>query len=418
MAGRGYGGAETRRRGDMETRRLGGEHLVSPSPHLPIPPSPRLRKVVSLAVLLCLGCGGEEGRPGPSTRTGEGLYLSEQAERNIGIEIEAAALRELAEGIRIPGTIRPRFEGRAFASSKAEGTVRRTHVRLGERVRAGQRLAEIESPEVQRLQVELMQAISSLELRVANLNRVTALRRQNIASEKEMLQARNEFSRAESEVKGLRMWLAILGLRPEEIGRVERGELMPTVAVLSPLDGTVVDRDLTLGELVERSRMLFEIVDLRTLLVEGDLNEIYVDRVASGQPVRVRVPAVPGLPLQGEVFYIGDEVDPEKRSMHLWVRVDNPDGRIKPEMFAELMVIVRTSGEVLAVPRRAVIGDAAERFVFIKDGERYLRQSVEIGMEDDRYAEIVDGLYPGDLVVVQGAQELWAESLKPKLKGH
>ena len=244
------------------------------------------------------------------------------------------------------------------------------------------------------------------------------MRRQNIASEKEVLQARNEFTRAESEVKGLRMRLAILGMRPEEIGRVEMGELLSAVAVLSPLDGTVVDRDLTMGDLVESSRMLFEIVDLDTLLVEGDLNEVYVDRVATGQRVRAGVPALPGVHLEGEVSYIGDEVDPEKRSVHLWARVENPDGRIKPGMFAEVTVIVRTSGEVLAVPRDAVLGDAAERFVFVKDGERYLRQPVQVGMEDDRHAEIIDGLYPGDLVVIRGAQELRAESLKPKLKGH
>ena len=399
------GDAETRRRGDTETNASYCHEYTA---------SPRLLAIA----LLAFACGGTEEKPGPPATVRKGLYLSEQAERNIGIRIEEAAFRELAEGLDIPGTIRPRFEGRAFANSKAGGTVKRVHVRLGERVRFGQKLVEIESPEVRRLQVELMQAASTLTLRVANLERVTALRRQNIASEKEVLQARNEFTRTESEVKGLRMQLAILGMGSEEIERVETGALLPTVAVLSPLDGTVVDRDLALGELVDPARMLFEIVDLRTLLVEGDLSEIYVDRVETGQRVRVAVSARPGHHLEGEIFYIGDEVDPEKRSVRLWARVENPEGWIKPGMFAAVTVILRTSGEVLSVPRSAVLGDAAERFAFIKDGERYLRQPVQVGMEDDQYTEIIDGLYPGDLVVTRGAQELRAESLKPRLKGH
>lgn len=342
--------------------------------------------------------------------------MSEQAERNMGLETAEVDFRTVQEVIEITGVVRPLLRGRAFASSRAVGVVKRVYVKLGDRIDEGQKLAEIESPELQKLQVELMQAHSNLRLQESSYKRITALRRKGIASEKEAFQAENELKRAQSQVRGLRKRLTILGLTPKAIERVEQGDLFPTVAAISPISGTVVEIDLTLGETVEPLKKLFSVVDLEALVIEGDLSENYIARVKEGQKARTRLAAFPGTVLEGEVFYVGDIVDRDKRSVLIRAKVHDKDHKLRPEMFAQLALVVGESEEVLAVPRQAVIGDAAEKFVFIKDGDRYLKQNVGIGKEDDRYVEIVDGLYPGDLVVTRGHIELWTESLKPQLK--
>jgi len=368
---------------------------------------------------LLIGCGKEADREQATPEAvPEGLYLSEQAERNIGLETQEADFVTVQEVIEITGVVRPLLGGRAFASSRAVGVVKRVYVKLGDRTDKGQKLAEIESPESQKLQVELMQAHSNLRLQESTYKRITALRQKGIASEKEAFQAENALKKAQSQVRGLRKRLTILGLTPEEIEGVEEGDLFPTVAVISPISGTIVEVDLTLGETVEPLKKLFSVVDLRALVIEGDLSEHDIAQVREGQKVRARLAAFPDTVLEGEVLYVGDAVHREKRSVLVRAKVYEKDHKLRPEMFAQLALVVGEREEVLAVPRQAVIGDAAEKFVFVKDGDRYLKQNVGIGMEDDRYVVIVDGLYPGDLVVTHGNIELWTESLKPQLKTH
>lgn len=347
-----------------------------------------------------------------------GLTLSKQAEANIGLRTEQAELRTIQRVVTIPGVIRPRFGAEAWASSKAAGVVIHVHITLGEAVQKGTRLAEIESPELQRLQVDLMQAHSNLLLQEANLQRIEILRSKNIASEKEALSIENEFKKAESEVKGLRKRLAILGLSNTEVTGVELGKPVPTLTVTSPIAGTVVEKYLTLGEAVEALKKLFRIVDLSDLIVEGDVSETFISQVHVGQRVRVRLVAFPDRVFDSDLFYVGDTVDPDKRSIRVRARITNPDRLLKPEMFAKIAIIVGEASEVLTIPRESVIGDAGRKFVFIKNGDVYLQQEVAVGMEDDRYVEITDGLYPGDLVVTRGCTELRAETLKPQLMGH
>ena len=372
---------------------------------------------IAFFLALLIGCGKEADREQATPEAvPEGLYLSEQAERNIGLETQEADFGTVQEVIEITGVVRPLLGGRAFASSRAVGVVKHVTVKLGDQVHKGQKLAEIESPESQKLQVELMQAHSNLRLQESSTKRITALRQKGIASEKEAFQAENELKKAQSQVMGLRKRLTILGLTPEGIARVEEGDLFPTVAVISPISGTIVEVDLTLGETVEPLKKLFSVVDLAALVIEGDLSEHDIARVKDGQKVRARLAAFPDTVLEGAVFYVGDAVHRDKRSVLVRVKVHDKDHKLRPEMFAQLALVVGEREEVLAVPRQAVIGDAAEKFVFVKDGDRYLKQNVGIGMEDDRYVEIVDGLYPGDLVVTRGHFELWTESLKPQLK--
>jgi RND family efflux transporter MFP subunit len=191
-----------------------------------------------------------------------------------------------------------------------------------------------------------------------------------------------------------------------EIRSRQFGNPPPLVSLTAPLSGLVIQWNANVGEAVDPSKVLFQIVDPSLLWVEGDVPEQFTAQVKPGQPVRVSVVALPGELFTGKIIRMSGMVEPEKRTVHIWVEVANPKFRLKPEMFAELAVVVGNSSKVLAVPMKAILKSGGETFVFVESGEHYLRQNVVAGVSDDRYVEIKEGLFEGDRVVTQGNYEL------------
>lgn len=185
------------------------------------------------------------------------------------------------------------------------------------------------------------------------------------------------------------------------------GNPPPVITLNSPIRGHVIDRDVVLGQTIEPDEHLFEVADLSIVIVEADLYEEDVAKVKIDQSARVRLPvAYPQEVLEGKLSFISATLDPLKRTAHVWVTLDNPDGRLKPEMAAEVAVVVKATKEAIAIPREALLSEGGEKYVYLEDGDVFVRQPVALGLQDDRYVEIVDGLFPGDKVVTQGNYEL------------
>ncbi|MCH7761045.1 efflux RND transporter periplasmic adaptor subunit [candidate division TA06 bacterium] len=278
----------------------------------------------------------ETGHPENGGVEETGIFLSEEAKANIGLVTEQADFQTISEVIRVNGVVKAHPNRSAFASTRIEGRVHKVYANLGDWVKKGEILVEIESRAI--------------------------------------------------------------------------GNPPPVVPVKSPLSGKITNRRVTLGEPVEPSDILFEIMDLSIVLIEGDVFEDQLARIQNGQDVRIRAMAYSHSEevFTGQVSYIGDVLDPEKRTAHIWVEVKNKEEKLKPEMFTELSVVVQKGSDVLAVPREAVLEEGGERFVFIQDGDLYKRQNIVLGMKDDQYVQVMKGLFPGDLVVTRGNYELSA----------
>ena len=185
----------------------------------------------------------------------------------------------------------------------------------------------------------------------------------------------------------------------------------PLVSISSPISGTVTDRNITLGSTAESNKTLFRIVDLSNVIVEGEVFESDISKSKPGQDARIRGDAYPDRVFKGKVTFIASELDPIKRTLHLWVTVDNTEGLLKPEYFAKLTLVVEQGRETITVPIESIIDDGAEKFVFVKNGNRFVRQDVVTGLSDDRFIEITDGLYPGDEVVTDGNRQIYTKWL-------
>lgn len=216
-----------------------------------------------------------------------------------------------------------------------------------------------------------------------------------------------EYREKQVEVESLKRQLQVLGFSAGDIVTIiRRGVPNATFTLTAPIAGTVSMREATLGAVVEPAEKLFEIVDTSVMWVQGNMAENLLAAVHIGQTARARVISFPEEVFTGTVRAVGRTVDLEKRTIGLWVEVANPQGKLLPGMFADLIVVTQAATEALAVPLQAVITAGAEPFVFVENHDTYNKQNVVLGLKDDRYVEIRDGLFPGDRVVIQGGYEL------------
>lgn len=197
----------------------------------------------------------------------------------------------------------------------------------------------------------------------------------------------------------------LVAILPRQIGNP------PLVKIFSPISGTVAERNITLGSTAESNKTLFRIVDISSVIIEGEVFESDVPKIKQGQDARIRVDAYADRVLNGQVTYIANELDPIKRTLSLWVSVENEEEILKPEYFAKLSLVTEQSKDTITVPIEAVIDDGAEKFVFVKNGNRFVRQDVVTGIKNDRFVEITDGLYPGDQVVTDGNRQIYTKWL-------
>ncbi|MBA2431987.1 MAG: efflux RND transporter periplasmic adaptor subunit [Chthoniobacterales bacterium] len=194
-----------------------------------------------------------------------------------------------------------------------------------------------------------------------------------------------------------------------EVESLQVGNPPPRVTYSAPIDGTVTHRDLVLNASVQPDTHLLEIVDMSDLYAEGQIFEGQVARVQKGQKVRVSVESFPGETFDGLVELIGGSLDPQTRTLKVWVHVANPELRLRPNMRATLNIVTDAAESVIAVPHSAVLGEAGNLFAFVQtdeEGLTYERRPVVTGIRDDKYVEIVEGVYPTDKVVTLGNYQL------------
>lgn len=187
------------------------------------------------------------------------------------------------------------------------------------------------------------------------------------------------------------------------------GNPPPSVKYTAPIDGIIMDRHIVVGDSVEPDSHLLEVADLSFVYAEGRIFEGQIALIRVGQKVRVRVEAYPDESWEGVIDRTGASLDPETRTLRIWVRIPNKDLRLRPHMRSRLFIVTAENTDAVAVPIKAVLGDTGNLFVFIQadtDGLKFERRAVVTGLRDDRYIEIVEGVLPGDEVVTEGSYQL------------
>ena len=187
------------------------------------------------------------------------------------------------------------------------------------------------------------------------------------------------------------------------------GEPPPQITLVAPMDGLVVELAVAPGDPVNPDKPLLAIVDLSTVYALARVPEHLADRLLRGQPVRVTSPGWPGEKWETQVEHLGALADPASGTLEVACHVDNEGTWLRPGMRAEFNLITKKRADVMAVPREAVQGDGADRFLYVADDtipHAFVKVPVVVGAMNDRSVEITQGLLPGDRVVTTGAYSL------------
>ncbi|MFN7134529.1 MAG: efflux RND transporter periplasmic adaptor subunit, partial [Myxococcales bacterium] len=185
------------------------------------------------------------------------------------------------------------------------------------------------------------------------------------------------------------------------------GDGVSRFALLAPLDGVVAEAHATVGEQVDPSRSLFTILDSRVVWVEANVFAGDVARVEAAREAVIHVEAYPGIDFHAPLINLGQLVDEATRTVRAIFEARNPDGKLRPGMFAEVAIGSGAPEHLLAVPLSALVEEGARRVVFVKVGpEHFVEREVKTGPRDGEHVAILGGLVEGELVVIQGVYQL------------
>lgn len=185
------------------------------------------------------------------------------------------------------------------------------------------------------------------------------------------------------------------------------GNPPPSVDITAPRSGVVDAVNVAVGQAVEPATVLYRISDRSEVNIVAHVYEEDLGKVVVGQAASVRTLSYPDREFTGQVSLVGPTLDPDSRTVDVWVRVANPDGRLKPHLFARTQLVLRQRAATLAVPTASILEANGEKFVFLRRPDGYARIDIVTGASDTHFTEVSDGLVPGDAVVTQGNREIY-----------
>lgn len=357
-----------------------------------------------------------EKKEGGHSESEELTLTTEEAER-AGIKVEEIKPQALGETVAVTATIRPDPDKLAQVAPRSEGRITAAPARLGDRVRAGQTLATLDSVGVGEAHAAWAQAQSELRIAEADFKRAESLSADEIIPRKDFLRAQADRDKAAAALRAAADRLRLLGGSPSASGGG-----VSAFAVTAPFAGTVIEKKATLGELASPSTPMFTIADLSRVVIQADLPEAALAKVRVGAAAKVSVPAYPNEVFAGRVGHIGAALDKDTRTAAARIEVANADGRLKPEMFATASIEVAgakddKSSELISLPDAAIVLMQGQPTVFVFDAGAYEMRAVDPGERAGGRTVIKAGIKAGEQVVTAGAYALKARKLKSQL-GH
>jgi cobalt-zinc-cadmium efflux system membrane fusion protein len=324
----------------------------------------------------------------------------------------------------------------AWLGPRAPGVVRSIRVDLGDRVRAGETLYEVESVELGDARSEYRRALAEQRVARSAAEREADLFARGICPESDLLEARSRREQADAAVEAARSRLGRLGLTAAEIGAAEadapggpdrRGADADDglLRVRAPFAGTVLERRLGLGARVEPGDQALLLADTSVVWVETAIGErelgAVTERQARGSvPAVVTVSAFPARTFPGTLDRLGGTIDRATRMIRARVVVDNRDGALRAGMFARVRLQLDGEATAIVVPEEAVLEDAGRPFLFVRaatpgDADYFVRRPVHPGRSAEGWLEIVAGLEGGQTIVTKGAFLLKSDVLRAKM---
>jgi cobalt-zinc-cadmium efflux system membrane fusion protein len=323
------------------------------------------------------------------------------------IKIGHPMMVDLADKLQVPSRVEVDEERLVRIGSYVTGRITDLYVTLGESVKTSDPLARITSPELTQAQLEYLRAASRTLVAQKAAERAYRLLEADVIPLAEVERRESEREVARAELEAAKDQLRLLGVDSSVLKELSKtGHILPSVTINTPRKGIVIERNVIVGQVVQPSDQLFQVADLSSVWVVGDVPETIARTVRVGQHVEIHVPALGDKSFDGLIIFVADTVDPATRTVMVRTMVENPQRKLKPAMLAN-MHITDTLHKTLVVPDQAVVRDANRDYVFLAKGNnRFVRVPVELGPEVASMRPVIKGLAMDQDIVVDGAFHL------------
>lgn len=334
------------------------------------------------------------------------LRVGEVSWKEVGASVTVSARLEVDE-TRI-----------ARVGSPVMGRISSLAVQEGQHVQKGQLLAQLHSTGLSDAQLYFLKSLSQKQVAQRAVERAQLLVKADVIGTAELQRREAELTEAAAELDASRDRLALLGMPAEAIEELRKTRSIHSVSpVVASMDGTVLQRKVAVGQVIQPGDTVCEIADLSRVWLIADVPEANAGHLLVGQQVEAEIAALPGRIIRGQLSFVSATLNQETRTVRARMDLPNPDRRLKPAMLAT-MVLKDQPERKLVVPVGAVVREGNSENVFVEvEPDTFLLKPVELGGEFRGQREVTSGLNPGEKIVIDGAFHLNNERRRRAVRG-
>ena len=330
------------------------------------------------------------------------------------VQVLTVRQTKLSRTLRLTGAVAYNAFKTTPVITQVGGPVSRILVVPGQKVKVGQPMLEVSSPDYSQLLDAYLKAADSYRLADKNYKREQDLYQHHAVAQRDLEQAESDLNQARADLNAAEQGMRILGIKnPADLAKTANSSAQ--IPVLAPISGEVVERLVAPGQVVQAGQtQAFTISDLGTVWVLANVYQADLASVRSGDDVSVQTDAYPGT-FHGRISYVSPALDPNTRTLQARIVVDNPGEKLKRDMYCTVTVSAGSISNAIAVPDSSILRDDNNQpFVYVAIGaNQFGRRDVEIGQSENGQTQVLKGISAGERVVGDGSLFLqFANSLQ------
>lgn len=372
-----------------------------------------------LGVSLLLGaCSEESDTAAPTAAAAPVDPNLVQAGDNLGniIKLGTVSRMELSDTLRVAGQVDFDEQRVTRIGATVTGRVTELTAMLGQQVKVGDTLAVLNSTELGAAQLAYMKARAQAQLNERNVERAQQLFAADVIGSAELQRRESELSISRAEMRAAADQLRVLGVSSKSLEKLtSTGAINSVSPVVATMAGSVVERLVAQGQVVQPSEVMFTVADLSRVWVEAEVPEQQAAAVQPGQTIQVEIPAL-GQQLTAKLIFIADTVNPMTRTIMVRSELDNSDRSLKPAMLATVLIQGRPTAR-LVVPDTAIVRENNKDYLFVEVGpQQFKLTEVALGPAIGTMRPVLGGVAEGTKVVTEGAFHLNNERKRKELE--
>ncbi|MGA2845273.1 MAG: efflux RND transporter periplasmic adaptor subunit [Candidatus Acidiferrales bacterium] len=362
----------------------------------------------ALAILLA-GCSSERGAnemtsySSNESKTDTASLFTIPQDQMSHVQVVTVQASKLTRTLRLTGAVAYNAFSTTPVITQVGGPVAKILVVPGDRVKRGQPLLEVSSPDYSLLLAAYLKARDTFRVADKNYERAQDLFAHHAIADRDLLQAESDRIQAQADLSAAQEGMRILGIpKPEDL---EKSPISAQIPLLAPIGGEIVERLVSPGQVMQAgTTQAFTISDMSTVWVMANIYQGDLAYVKDGDPATITTDSYPDK-FSGKISFISPALDPNTRTLQARIVVDNPGGKLKKDMYCVATVTAGTILNAIVVPDSSILRDDENQpFVYLaSNSNQFGRRPVDIGQTENGQTQVLKGLSPGDKVAANGS---------------